>query len=99
MESNIHQNTEVHSRREFFKRTAKAILPLLCTVSLTDALLCDLEDSKSSYSCNGSTCKSECTAQCENSCDITCRNTCKYQCAIGCYAVCQANCYKGCSGT
>lgn len=80
------------SRREFFKKAAKGVLPILGLVVLgTSALTsCSKEeepDSKNqSSSCNG------CSGSCETGCSGDCDKGCSGNCGFNCTGQCWSNC-------
>lgn len=83
MKKNV-KNEELQSRREFFKKAAKATLPMIAAVALasapaivnaatTDPMGC------SKYGCG--VCTNSCTGCCKGGCDTTCSGGCKnYAC-------------------
>ena len=89
--SNKNKNEELQSRREFFKKAAKAALPVVGAVVLSSLPI--RVDAHSSSSCEkqcagscGAACTScwtgctGCKAACEKNCDWTCRGGCKDSC-------------------
>lgn len=77
-------NEELQSRREFFKKAAKATLPVIAAVALASApsIVNAAETNMSCDSCVGSCsgCSSTCTGSC--SCGCTgCRSTCSGSCS------------------
>lgn len=78
------QNEELQSRREFFKKAAKATLPMIAAVALasapaivnaanTDPMGC------SKYGCG--VCTNGCSGSCKGGCSTTCIGGCKnYAC-------------------
>lgn len=72
------KNEELHSRREFFKKTAKSVLPFLGIVALSPLLSsCDPDDGPSGCgnSCSGS-CDGDCAGDCDDNCVLNCMNSC-----------------------
>lgn len=61
---------EVQSRREFFKMTAKKVLPIIGGALLvgSSSLFTSCED------CDG--CGISCSAECSSGCSSTCKSTC-----------------------
>lgn len=89
-------NEELQSRREFFKKAAKSVLPVIGGVLLSSipAISKAVETPQGcyGYSCYGScigTCKISCTAICNGSCVGYCR---------GCTGTCLNTCYSTCAG-
>lgn len=71
---------ELHSRREFFKKTAKGILPILGAVVLANI------PTVMSASETPMGCKYGCTAVCSTSaCQGTCQGGCRFTCTSGCH--------------
>lgn len=72
------KNEEIQTRREFFKKAAKATLPVLGTLivanipSVSFAGVCTID---------------ACTATCSNTCKGTCSS-----CSAACYRTCMSGC-------
>ena len=66
---------ELQSRREFFKKTAKGVLPILALTMLGSTVLSSCGDDDN----EPSGCKSNCTGNCKDSC----QGSCKWSCAGG----------------
>lgn len=79
-------NEELQSRREFFKRAAKAALPVVGAVVLANLpiLRSEAAPSDCNYNCvNGCYgCKNTCKGGCQAECLITCAATCATQAAF-----------------
>lgn len=76
------ENEELQSRREFFKKTAKSVLPFLGIMVLGPTLLtsCEKDDDLESgcgKSCSGS-CDGDCAATCGMDCWAACLSSCDY---------------------
>lgn len=108
MEEN--KNEELQSRREFFKKAAKAALPILGAVVLSGAApqllsaatvpdepTCDCYG-RCSGSCNG-TCSGTCDGACSGTCKGSCKGTCDSGCMGGCKGTCKETCSYGCQGS
>lgn len=88
METKNKKNEELQSRREFFKKAAKGVLPILGAVVLGNMPLKVSASSSDStgcttcyggcYGCTGS-CAGRCTDACTN-CSGTCQGTCRGMC-------------------
>lgn len=89
--SNKKQNEELQSRREFFKKAAKAALPVVGAVVLSNVPFAKVEAASSScmYLCNNS-CQTECTYSCYGSCSGECKGMCKGDCKGSCQHHCTA---------
>ncbi len=73
-------NAELQSRREFFKKAAKAALPVVGAVVLANL---PIAKSEASTGCH--------RAGCAGSCEGGCRNACE-GCKDSCYGSCQGSC-------
>ena len=80
-------NEELQTRREFFKKAAKGVLPIIGAVVLASA--------------PGIVRAAESTPMgCNNGCDGTCSGTCAScasKCSVGCGGYCRQNCSSGCA--
>lgn len=89
--SNKKQNEELQSRREFFKKAAKAALPVVGAVVMASVpTLLQASSSSCGY------CQYSCTS-CVGGCLDNCSRSCT-TCSNGCARGCHANCYTGCNG-
>lgn len=95
---------ELESRRQFFKKAAKAALPILGAALLSNVpLITKAAESGGeyceygcSYSCSGS-CAGRCTGTCSGGCKGGCGGACSYSCQNTCKGRCQGSCSGGCS--
>ena len=101
MENEKMKKQELQSRRDFFKKAAKGVLPILGAVVLASSPLLSQAAEKApmgcDYSCYNScsgACTSSCTG-CGGGCGNTCYGTCKGDCDRNCFGTC----YKTCSGS
>ncbi len=87
--SNKKQNEELQSRREFFKKAAKAALPVVGAVVMA-SMPNVLQAAKTGcdYNCSGS-CSRGCQGSCEAYCKDDCKNTCQWSCSGQCYNSCK----------
>ena len=83
------KNEELQSRREFFKKAGKAVLPILGALVITSMPI----KVSASQTCP---CSGTCTA-CVGGCMDACARSCK-ACSNGCASGCHASCYTGCNG-
>lgn len=97
------KNNEMQSRRAFFKKAAKSVLPLVAGGVLASApAIAKAEKTPSgcqwdcSYSCRGGCqgCTGACTGGCSGRCLGSCTNVC-----TSCLTGCQGGCYSGCKGS
>lgn len=75
-------NEELQSRREFFKKAAKAALPVVGAVVLSSLPIV----------------KSEAATNCWNQCSSNCFVGCDGSCNDSCYGSCKGSCNASCSG-
>lgn len=91
MKKNNDCNEEFESRREFFKKMAKGVLPFLAVSVLGTSLFtsCDPDDpdtkkkDDNSTSCKG--CSGSCDGSCSGSCDQNCSAACAFNCGTSSY--------------
>ena len=81
--SNKKQNEELQSRREFFKKAAKAALPVVGAVVMASVPTI----SKAATGCLNSGCYSSCEGGCTGGCYHYCTGTCKGSCMHHCTAM------------
>ena len=94
--SNKKQNEELQSRREFFKKAAKAALPVVGAVVLSSIPLVKAEAAQTG--CSGYSCSYGCEG-CSDSCYGSCKGGCNANCIQGnCYYTCSGGCKGTCSG-
>lgn len=79
---------ELQSRRDFFRKAAKATLPILGAIVLSQAPLL-------SKAATPSDCSYSCSSRCSDGCTAACSRICA-GCATSCHA---ANCYHSCHDT
>lgn len=91
---------EIQSRRDFFKKSVKSILPFIAVAAMiTNPVIAKAAETAmgcSSYTCSGScsgscshTCMSTCSGTCDGSCKITCSTTCSGTCSGSCKTTCR----------
>lgn len=85
--SNKKSSEELQSRREFFKKAAKAALPVVGAVVLSSLPILKSEAATGCYN-NG------CYTLCEGGCKFNCTGECKHSCMQSCYGTCSAGCAK-----
>lgn len=92
--SNSKKNEELQSRREFFKKAAKAALPVVGAAILASVPFVKSEAATGCFEggciiyCKGSCsdgCQGGCSDSCYGSCTGTCNASCKWGCGYGCY--------------
>ncbi len=82
---------EIQSRREFFKKAAKAALPVVGA-----AILSSVPFIKTAAAPSG--CNLSCSGGCLQGCSGTCYGDCKGGCSNSCYTLCTNTCSGTCSG-
>lgn len=98
----INMNTkkmgEVHSRREFFKRVAKKVVPVLALTTV--ALI--IPENVEATGCSRADCYGKCWDACHLNCSGGCHqncSSCKGTCSGRCQGGCQGSCKSGCDGS
>lgn len=88
------KNEELQSRRQFFKSAAKAALPILGAVVLSNI---PLAKSVATTTCQDG-CWFSCAQGCGGACSRNCQTLCAIQCSQSCTSGCGNSCYNTCSG-
>lgn len=89
-------NEGIQSRREFFKKAAKSVLPILGVMLLTSNPLVGKVTEVAmgcKYGCSNG-CYTACSGSCKSGCDGSCKNACD-----GCQYTCSGGCKNSCGGT
>ena len=107
---NKNENEELQSRREFFKKAAKAALPVIGAVVVGNLPVMGARTTFQA-ACSDGTCRAlcfGCSGTCQNSCSGTCdgsnsagnpNSDCHNGCSRSCAGGCSGTCYRTCSGT
>lgn len=86
---------EIVSRRQFFKKTIKATLPIMGIIALGNiGFLSACSKDEEDDGING------CSGECTNSCKYTCTDSCAGYCGRCdnmCHSGCKGSCIAGCS--
>ena len=78
---------EIQSRREFFKKAAKAALPVVGAAILSSVpSFMQAAESGCGFTCSGG-----CSGSCSSSCGFGCSGSCKGGCG-GCKGACRSSC-------
>ncbi|MBQ0121237.1 MAG: Cys-Xaa-Xaa-Xaa repeat radical SAM target protein [Bacteroidales bacterium] len=77
-------NEELQSRREFFKKAAKATLPMIAAVALASAPAIVNAAETAPMGCSSDSCSYSCSSSCHKSCLTGCQGSCKTTCTGGC---------------
>ena len=99
------KNEELQSRRQFFKKAAKATLPILGAIVATNlpflshaAAPLEVETETScDWGCSGG-CTGSCGRSCSYDCSSSCRGGCSGACSYTCQNTCKGSCHGSCSG-
>ena len=86
---------EIQSRREFFKKAAKAALPVL-GVTIFSALPIEKIEAIAPSGCTFG-CSGGCEAVCKDSCMSSCTGNCMKSCSGNCWEYCANDCANSCS--
>lgn len=87
-------NEELQSRREFFKKAAKAALPVVAAAVFASVPSIS-RAGESELGCPAA-CRDSCAFKCEG-CLNNCARSCT-SCSDGCASGCHRTCYTGCNG-
>lgn len=91
------KNEEIQSRRDFFKKAVKGVLPILGAIILTNVPAI-ARTSETQTGCGG-LCQSTCTQTCASNCRGGCKGRCDGGCKNGCYGSCYRSCAGGCKNS
>ncbi len=83
---------ELQSRREFFKKAAKGVLPILGAAVLASAPGIVRASATAPMGCNFG-CTSSCYGSCSGKCNIGCSGGCTGSCG-GCRGACMSSCTR-----
>ena len=102
------QNEELQSRRDFFKKLAKGVLPALGGIALSNLSISgnaatwsqneENEGDKVEMGCDWG-CTGGCQGSCGRVCSYGCTNSCAGSCSGACKGYCQGSCKGTCSGS
>ena len=91
---------ELQSRREFFKKAAKGVLPIVAAVTLAGIPSLSIASDKTPSGCDycEGTCHNGCEDRCTgcDGCKGGCDGTCKGSCDDSCKGYCDTTCKGGC---
>ena len=91
------KNEELQSRRDFFKKAGKGILPVLGLMMLSNipTILNAAEKTPSGCDTN---CQNGCAQDCFTGCEGKCADHCAHSCSENCVGSCRGRCINGCQG-
>jgi CXXX repeat radical SAM target protein len=92
---NDEKKDELQSRRQFFKKAAKATLPILGAIALANMPIV-ASASETAMGCRN-TCSRSCTDTCTNTCISRCKAGCS-GCGTACFQGCAQGCIHSCTG-
>lgn len=78
-------NEELQTRREFFKKAAKGVLPIIGAVVLASAPGIVRAADNGSLGCTSDACKFTCAGTCKGYCGGKCARSCSAGCARSSY--------------
>lgn len=88
------KDEELQNRRQFFKKAAKATLPILGAIVLSNVpLVANASESENGY-CG---CSGNCSGSCQSGCKTTCYTDCYSSCKTGCNYTCKGSCAGSCN--
>lgn len=100
------EKKDIHSRREFFKKATKTVLPIIGLFILSSPR--QILQAKTPHGCKSSyvdvgggscsSCYRTCKSSCSDAC-TSCQGNCEGDCVGNCYTTCQGNCKGECSGS
>ena len=93
---NNKKNEELQSRREFFKKAAKGVLPILGAIVLVTSPAI-VKAAETPMGCHGMSCVGTCYGGCTGGCSKSCMGSCDGSCRGGCQGGCQNSCYQACT--
>lgn len=99
--NSMKKKSDIVSRRNFFKKAAKATLPIIATaVLLNNPVIAQAKETEMgcSYGCAGG-CSSGCYVSCSSGCLGTCIGSCKINCDHSCRGTCRNSCQGSCQGS
>ena len=91
----MEKHDELQSRRDFFKKAAKGVLPIIGAVVLASTPLLSNAAEKNPMGCDYG-CSLACRDGCQGSCQGQCVRTCTGRCDEGCYTGCRYDCSGSC---
>lgn len=90
---------ELQSRRDFFKKVAKATLPVLGAIALSQVpILSQAKENEGEMGCDWG-CQGGCMGSCGRACSFDCTNSCRGYCTGGCKGSCQSTCRGTCASS
>ncbi len=84
MDEKMKKNEELQSRRDFFKKAAKATLPILGAVVLANVPAISQAAEEAPMGCNY-LCANTCYTACKGGCSNNCKSACHYNCTNNCW--------------
>lgn len=95
------EKEELQTRRQFFKKAAKSILPMLGAVAIGPSTILSAMTSCTKSGCDG--CEAECMDNCGSSCSELCDSSSTSSacsgCASGCASACEGACSNACTSS
>ena len=98
---NKSRKDEVQSRRDFFKKAAKGVLPILGAAMLMNVpqVLSATARPRARPGPRPGSCPGTCDGICAFKCKGSCKGTCDGGCSFGCKGTCTGTCSYGCKSS
>lgn len=91
------KNEEFQSRRDFFKKAGKGILPVLGIMMLSNIPGIVTAAEKTPRGCD-TNCQNGCAQDCFTGCEGKCADHCAHSCSENCVGSCRERCINSCQG-
>ena len=91
------KNEEFQSRRDFFKKAGKGILPVLGIMMLSNIPGIVTAAEKTPRGCD-TNCQNGCAQDCFTGCEGKCADHCAHSCSENCVGSCRGRCINSCQG-
>ena len=91
------KNEEFQSRRDFFKKAGKGILPVLGIMMLSNIPSIVTAAEKTPSGCD-TNCQNGCAQDCFTGCEGKCADHCAHSCSENCVGSCRGRCINSCQG-
>lgn len=99
MEENNKKSNEMQSRRAFFKKAVKSVLPFVAGVVLASTPNLAKANTGEEVSGCDYGCMYGCMGLCSRACSTTCVGSCRGGCSGACSYTCQNTCKGSCMGS
>ena len=96
--NNQNEQFEFLTRRTFFKKVSKKILPIIGSIVIANIPNIAVSNSKTPNDCISS-CKIACANNCYTGCEGKCSDHCAHSCSENCSGHCTGTCKSTCDST